>query len=318
MAIDVLVYEPDTASDARLYGEGLSSALPGHHVLATGDRGELLAHAQGTRVLVAKAQHVHPEFVSAMPRLGLIQALTTGVDPVMALALPPSVAITSGRGIHAPQMAELGLLLMMSLYRRYPQMLANQREGRWERWPQRLLSGKTVTIVGVGLISEELAVRCRAFGMTVVGVTSRTEVPGFESLYPRSRIAEALARADFVVLLVPYTNDTHHLMGTAAFNAMRESAYFINIARGGVVDEAALLQALREGRIAGAGLDVFGTEPLPATSPLWAMDNVIITPHIGGMSDSYAEQVLPILEHNVRAYLLGDPASMRNIVRLGG
>lgn len=317
MAIDVLVYEPDTPADVELYAHGLARDLPDFAVLSTGDRTHALAQAGSARVLIAKAQNVLPELVSAMPNLGLIQALTTGVDPIMALELPSSVTITSGRGIHAPQMAELGLLLMMSLYRRFPQMLDNQRRRVWQRWPQRLLTGRTVTIVGVGLIAEELAARCRAFGMTVIGVTSRASVAGFDEVYPRARLDVALGRADFVVLLVPYSPDTHHLIDERAFCAMREGAYLINIARGGVVDEQALISALQGGRLAGAGLDVFATEPLPESSVLWAMDNVIVTPHIGGMSDRYAEQVLPILVHNSRAYLSGDTASLQNCVRHG-
>ncbi len=311
-----LIYEPDSAAHARTYCEGLARALPGREILATSTLAEALARAPEATVLIAKAQDVSAELVGAMPRLGWIQALTTGIDPLLALGLPPSVIVTSGRGIHGPQMAELTLLLMMALSRDFPRMLANQREAKWERWGQRLLAGKTAVLVGVGAISEALAARCKPFGLAVIGVTSRSAVENFDELLPRQRLREAAARADFLVLLVPYSPETHHLIDASVLGAMKPTAYLINVARGNVVDETALIAALQARRIAGAGLDVFAAEPLPPQSPLWALDNVILTPHVGGMSEVYAEQILPLLVHNLRAYLAGDRAGMRNRVAL--
>jgi len=311
-----LIFEPDSAHDARVYGEGLARALPGHAVVVTSDRTEALARAPEATILVAKAQNVPKELVAAMPQLGWIQALTTGIDPLLALDLPSSVVVTSARGIHGPQMAELTILLMLALYRNFPQMLANQREAKWDRWGQRLLAGKTVVIIGVGTISEALAARCKPFGLKVVGITSRRDVEHFDELQPRERLRDVAGRADFLVLVVPYSPETHHLVDASVLAAMKPGAYLINVARGNVVDEAALIEALQSRRIAGAGLDVFATEPLPPASPLWALDNVIVTPHIGGMSDVYAEQILPVLVHNVRAYIAGDHAAMLNRIDL--
>lgn len=316
MANLTLIFEPDSAGYARTYGKGIARALPGHALVATSDRAEALARAPEATVLVAKAQDVSAELVAAMPKLGWIQALTTGIDPLLALNLPSSVVVTSARGIHGPQMAELALLLMMALSRDIPRMLANQREARWERWSQRLLAGKTVAIVGVGAISEALAARCRPFGLKVVGITSRGAVDHFDELYPRQCLHVVLGSADFVVVLVPYSPETHHLIDASALAAMKRCAYLINIARGNVIDEAALIEALKMGRIAGAGLDVFAKEPLPPQSPLWTLANVIVTPHIGGMSDLYAEQILPLLVHNLRAYMAGDRTAMQNRVDL--
>jgi phosphoglycerate dehydrogenase-like enzyme len=311
-----LIYEPDSEVHARIYGEGIAQALPARQILATSKRSEALARAPEVTVLIAKAQDVSPELVAAMPRLAWIQALTTGIDPLLALKLPPTVLVTSTRGIHGPQMAELTILLMMALARDLPRMLAHQREKRWERWGQRLLAGKTLVIVGVGAISEALAARCKPLGLKVVGITSRRVVDHFDEIYPRPRLHEAISGADFLVLLVPYSPETHHLIDASAFNAMKPTAYLINVARGGVVDEGALIDALQTRRIAGAGLDVFVHEPLPYSSPLWTLDNVIVTPHVGGMSDIYPEQVLPLLLHNLRAHLAGDHAAMLNRVEL--
>ncbi len=316
MSAATLIYEPDSPGDARIYAAGLRQAFPGLPVIVTSDRAEALARAPEASVLVAKAQHVSAQLVESMPRLEWVQALTTGTDPLLGLRLPRSVVVTSARGIHGPQMAELALLLMMALSRDFPRMLANQREATWERWGQPLLVGKTVVIVGVGAIGEALAARCRPFGLRIVGITARTSVEGFDELHPHSQLREVARRADFLVLVVPYSPTTHHLIDAAVLAAMKDDAYLINVARGNVVDEAALIEVLRARRIAGAGLDVFATEPLPATSPLWKLDNVIVTPHIGGMSDIYAEQVLPVLVRNYRAYSAGDLAGMLNRVEL--
>jgi D-2-hydroxyacid dehydrogenase (NADP+) len=312
----LLLYEPDSPSDAHVYAQGLSRELPPVRRIATSDVATAVAAAPEASVLMAKAHYVSAALVAAMPKLSWIQALTTGVDSLQELELPPSVTITTARGIHGPQMSELALLYMMCLYRDMPRMMMNQRHAIWQRWGQRLLLGRTVVIVGVGSISETLAAHCKTFGLRVIGVTRRREVAGFDELYPRERLREAAARADFLVLLMPYTPESHHMIDAAVLAALPNSAYVINIARGRVIDEAALIAALRTGGIAGAALDVFDTEPLPKTSPLWSFDNVIVTPRIGGMSDIYAEQILPLLLHNLRAFLAGDLSAMRNRVAI--
>ncbi len=316
MSATLLLYDPDSPSDAHVYAHGLSREVPEVRLIATSDAAAAVAAAPEASVLIAKAQDVGAALIAAMPKLSWIQALTTGVDPLQALELPPSVTITTARGIHGPQMAELALLYMLCLYRDMPRMLMNQRQATWQRWGQRLLLGRIVVIVGVGSISETLAVRCKAFGLRVIGITRRSEAAGFDELYPRERLREVAARADFMVLVTPYTPETHHMIDAAVLAAMPKSAYVINIARGRVIDEVALIAALQTGGIAGAALDVFDAEPLPKTSPLWRFDNVIVTPHIGGMSDIYAEQILPLLLHNLRAFLAGDLSAMRNRVAI--
>lgn len=312
----LLIYEPDSPAHARTYAAAVAKAQPALKVVATSDRAEALAAAPTTTAIVAKAQDVLPEIVARMPALDWIQALTTGIDPLLALKLPPSVTVTTTRGMHGPQMAELAFLLMLSLSRNAPQIFANQREAKWKRWGQHLLLGKTVAIVGVGSISEALALRCQAFGLKVLGISSRESAQGFDELHPRSRLQEVAGRADFVIVLVPYTPDTHHLIDASVLGAMKKSAFLINIARGNVVDEPALTEALKARTIAGAGLDVFSVEPLPAASALWGLDNVIVTPHIGGLSDIYAEQAVPILLENLAAYLAGQQTAMQNRVEL--
>jgi phosphoglycerate dehydrogenase-like enzyme len=312
----ILLYDPDSPSDVRAYEESISREFPALKVFTASTIADAIASATQASILVAKAQDITGALVAAMPKLRWIQALTTGIDPLLALRLPATVTVSSARGIHGPQMTELAVLYMLSLYRDLPRLLTDQRHARWQRRGQRLLLGRTVVIVGVGSISEMLAARCKAFGLRVIGITGRRQADGFDELYTREHLHEAVARADFVVLLAPYRPETHHMIDAAVLSAMPKSSYLINIARGKVVDEGALIDALRSGRIAGAALDVFETEPLPESSPLWTFDNVIVTPHIGGMSDIYAEQIIPLLMHNLHAYVAGDYSAMRNRVEL--
>ena len=268
-------------------------------------------------ILLAMAHEVSDALVSRMPKLRYLCALSAGTDRLETLtALKPDVLVTSSRGIHGPQMSELAFLSMIALSRDFARMQRNQHAHRWERWPQRLIFAKTAVIVGIGPIAEELAARCAAFGMRVIGVSdARESAAHFERLMKRSRLREAAALADFMIVLVPLSAATRHMIDEGVLAAMKPNSILINLARGPVVDEQALIRALRANRIGGAGLDVFETEPPADGSPLWDMPNVIITPRIGGMSDVYASQVLPLVVHNLHCFTLGRLGEMMNIVR---
>jgi phosphoglycerate dehydrogenase-like enzyme len=313
----LIVLEPEHPEDLALYREALQREVPELAVVYAATQAQALASADGATALCSLAQNINAELTNAMPELDWIQALTTGIDPLLALHLPAKVVVTSARGVHGPQMSELGLMLMLTLARNFPRMVHNQANSLWERWPQRLLHGKTVAIVGIGTISEVLALCCKSLGLRVIGVSdSRTAVAGFDVIEKRAKLAAVAAQADFLVVLAPLTPENVHLVSAEVIQQMRPEAFLINLARGRVVDEAALIGALQRGEIAGAGLDVFETEPLPAESPLWRMPNVIVTPHVGGLSDIYARQLLPLIVHNARAYLAGNLAAFRNRVQL--
>jgi phosphoglycerate dehydrogenase-like enzyme len=313
--VSVLIVETEYPADIDHYRSAIAGELPMVQVHGAASSAEAAAWRGDVTAVIGKAQSLPASLLCSLPRLQWIQALTTGVDPLMAMKLPPHITIASARGIHGPQMSELCFMHMLILLRDYPRMARNQAAARWERKPQRLLDGKTIGIVGMGAISVELAARCRAFGMRVIGVSdSLRHAEGFAEIVSRSSLVDVAARVDFLVVLVPYTDATHHIINANVLRAMRSDSYLINIARGAVVDEAALVEVMREQRIAGAGLDVFATEPLPASSPLWTLPNVIITPHIGGLSDNYAVQLTPLLLHNLRCHVNGDITSMRNIV----
>jgi D-2-hydroxyacid dehydrogenase (NADP+) len=303
--------------DADVFAEHLGPTFPALRFRCAHNATEALAACGNCEILLVRNDEIFADLIAAMPRLRFIQALTTGTDYIAALPnLPPQVLVAAARGFHGPQMSELAFLFMLALARKFPEVLENQRRHIWDRCEQRLLAGKTAVIVGIGQIAEELAQRCKVFGMTVIGVSSRTSAPGFDAIYPRASLSEAAGLADFMIVLAPLTKENWHLVDAAAIDAMKPEGVIINVARGGVVDEDALLKALAAGRIAGAGLDVFQQEPLPPDSPLWDTPNVIITSHVGGMSEEYADQVMPLLIDNLRAFVDGKPERISYIVKL--
>lgn len=310
--MEILVFE----NGSHINVTALRGAFPGLTIHATFGLGEACRLGANAEVLVALAHQVSDPLLAAMPKLRWIAALTTGTDHLNGLKnLRKDIIVTSGRGIHGPQMSELALLNMIALLRRVPEMLRNQNEAKWERWSQPILKGKTAVIVGVGQIGETMAERFRAFGMTIVGVSdARAEIAGFDRVLPRAKLKEAAALADFLIVLVPLTAATRHMIDGDVLAAMKPQAYLINLARGDVIDETALIEHLQAGRIAGAGLDVFAVEPPRKDNPLWTMPNVIMTPRIGGMSDCYGEQVLPLMIENLQAFAEGRLKDMRNIV----
>lgn len=312
MASKVLILD----MNAENYRERLARRFPAVEFHATHHAAEAEKIIDGIEVIIALGHHIPNALLAKAKSLKWVQALTTGTDTLTAPGvLPPHVLLTSTRGIHGPQMSELAFLNMIALSRNFRKMQRNQAEAKWEQWGQPILEGKTIVIVGLGLLAEHLAERCKLFGMTVIGVSGgRGKVPYFDEVHPRSELVKLAARADFLMLLVPYSKDTHHLINREVIGAMKPSAFLINLARGGVLDEAALIEHLQNGKIAGAALDIFSKQPLPPDNPLWRMPNVIITPNIGGRSDRFVEQTLSIVEPNLQAFLDGRLKDLRNLV----
>jgi phosphoglycerate dehydrogenase-like enzyme len=181
-----------------------------------------------------------------------------------------------------------------------------------------LLYGKTVGILGIGAIAEVLGPVCKALGMVVVGISSAArQVPGFDRMNHRDELARIIGDFDHFVILTPLTAETQNIVDVKMLAAMKPTAFLINLARGGIVDEAALIAALRNKQIAGAAIDVFLQEPLPPDHPFWAMDNVILSPHIGAFNADYIEQVLPFVKENMTRFLARDFDHMVNVVRKG-
>ena len=224
------------------------------------------------------------------------------------------VVLTSSVGNGAVPLAEHSMLLMMMLNRDVPRWARAQAERRWERFTHGELKGKTVGIVGLGHSGADLALKAQAFHMRVLGIRRRPEwaVDGVDAMYSTDQLHDFLAECDFVVVTVPITADTEGMFGEPEFQAMKDTAYWICISRGGVADDDALLKALTEGWIAGAGLDAHGVEPLPTDSPFWGLPNVIVTPHNGATTAETAQRGVDIFIDNLKRFAAGEP--LRNLV----
>jgi phosphoglycerate dehydrogenase-like enzyme len=258
-----------------------------------------------------------PQLYAKAGRLRWLQVMGAGVDWAMVPELPAGVQVTRAPGVFGPWMAEYVIGWCSWVTQKMKVYRDAQRQRRWldHVLPDRL-AGKTVAIVGLGDIGRDIARAARGLGMRVLGVTRRGR-PMREAtrVYPTTAITRALASADFVVVLLPLTDVTRGIIGSEALAAMKPTAWLINIARGAVVDETALLAALEQRRIAGAVLDVFEREPLPPSDPLWKLDNVVVTPHISGPSTP--DEIAPVFNDNLVRYLAGRP--LRHVVdrRLG-
>ncbi len=227
------------------------------------------------------------------------------------------VLLTTSSGVHAFPISETVFAMVLSFTRGLDRFERQQVRGEWRRnGGIGEIHGSTIGILGTGEIGAEVARLAKGFGMTTLGYRRKAEpAPGFDRTVGADGLLEMLGECDVVVNALPLTAHTRHLVGEAEFRAMKASAFYVNIGRGGTNDEAALVRALQEKRIAGAGLDVFETEPLPADSPLWRLDNAILTPHNAGMNPYYDRRAAGILLENLRDYAAGRTPS-RNLVDL--
>jgi phosphoglycerate dehydrogenase-like enzyme len=254
---------------------------------------------------------------SRAPRLKWMQATSAGVDRHLGTEIWRSKVILTGvSGIHATAIGEYVLGMMLMIVKDAPAAFKMKQTREWHRYPTRTLRGKTLGIIGLGHIGREVARLAKAFGIKVIATRRSAKEAGkaanVDLLLPASRMQELLAGSDFVVLTLPLTPETRHIIGEAELRAMKPSAYIMNIGRGGLIDEEALIKALDEKRIAGAGLDVTAAEPLPKESRLWDYDNVILTPHNSGGMEDYMVRATELFCDNLRRYLEG--RRLRNVI----
>jgi phosphoglycerate dehydrogenase-like enzyme len=244
-----------------------------------------------------------------------IQTASAGVDALLFPELVDShVVLTNARGIFDRAIGEFVLGTMLAFAKGLPGMLERQGRKQWEHRDTETLSGKRVLVAGVGSIGREIGRLCAAFGMTVrgVGSTARGRDDVFRIVYGSDELGEAVRWADYIVNALPGTENTKHLFDEKIISAMRPAARFVNIGRGTTVDEGALIDALREGRLSGAALDVFEREPLPPESPLWELPNVIVSPHLAGDFAGFREAIVELFVQNLERYLTGLP--LENVV----
>jgi D-2-hydroxyacid dehydrogenase (NADP+) len=237
---------------------------------------------------------------------------------------PDGVTVCTGSGIHAASCSEHVLAMMLAFARGLPQSFAAQREKDWSR--RRAigeacfeLEGKTVGIVGAGVIGQNIGKRCQAFGMRTIGSRRDTSqsTPGIDVLLSHLQYHDLILHSDFIVLALPLTNSTRMIFGEDEIEIVKKGTYFFNIGRGGLVDETWLLKALKNRWLAGAGLDVFADEPLPPGSPFWELDNVLITPHVGGVTPNYWPRFARLVAAQTERFLRGEPLENRVDRHLG-
>jgi len=293
----------------------LQSHFPEVAMVAVAKEEEIRPYVDKMEILITIFR-ISDEILKQAIHLKWIQVMTSGVNYILSRpSLRREVIITSARGIHGPQMSEMAFLLMLALNRKFSQVIRNQDQRVWERWPTKLLSGKKVGILGVGVIGEEIARKCKAFGMMVFGMDIvKRKIDAVDHFHGPEDLLEVAKEVDYLILAAPSTPETVKMIGPGVFNSMKPTAFLINIARGELVDEEALIHALETDKIAGAALDTFTTEPLPKEHPLWGTKNLIITPHVGGMSDIYNVQVMPIIKENLRRFLQGERRNLINYI----
>lgn len=252
-------------------------------------------------------------------RLRWLQLGSAGADRFVS-SVPGDVILTTASGVFGVAIAEHVLAMMLGLARGIDKIVASNRERRWDRRTgeglvRGGLCGATLAIVGLGDIGRALAVRAKAFQMTVLGVRHRPSLPrppGVDEVYGEDGLDDVLARADHVVLALPATPRTDQLLDARRLGLMKRGAYVYNVGRGNAIDEAALVRALESGALSGAGLDVFATEPLPPDSPFYELENVVISPHSAGFSADYAERFGTLFADNLERYVTGRP--LENVV----
>ncbi|PYS02141.1 MAG: D-2-hydroxyacid dehydrogenase [Acidobacteria bacterium] len=276
---------------------------------------------------VALASRLSASMVEHAPRLRWVHstAAAVGILPLKELAAR-EILVTNSRGVQAPAMAEFVIGGLLVLARRFHLILAAQRERRWiqneltrDVWPWSV-RGRTMTIVGLGTIGQEVARRAHAFGMRVIGIRRRMDQPKpsfVDRIAGPEELDGALRGCDVLVIAAPFISETDRLIGSERLAMLKRGAIVINVARGQIIDEMALIQALDGGHLGGAVLDVFRHEPLDPASPLWTFPNVIISPHVSGVRSDHWDEVIDLFSENLRRFERGDPLLNPVDVRAG-
>ena len=299
----LLTYNPseDDLEQIRAVSDGISTA-------AAGKIEEAIARAAEAEVIFAGRWS--EELWRSASDLRWVQSWGAGIERFLTPDFVASpVMLTNARGVYAIPIADQVMAFLLHFSRGLNRLVRNQLERKWQHAPVDELAGRTLGIVGIGGIGEEVARRAKTFDMRVVAVRRR---PSLSSAYAEEvrgpdQLSWLLGESDYVALCSALTPQTRHLIGADELAQMKPTAYLINIGRGGLIDEAALAAALREGRVAGAGLDVFEKEPLPPESPLWEMENVLITPHNAGSSPRSHARTMELFCENLRRYLAREP-----------
>ncbi|GGE26537.1 3-phosphoglycerate dehydrogenase [Pullulanibacillus camelliae] len=314
MAKRTLIVAQDLKEDLK---KALLSAVPDWEVYIGKDRSSWEDRLHQAEIIAGWQKSMEEPCLKEPSQLKWIQSWSAGVDSYpLDLLESKHIALTSANGVHAYSISETIFAMMLGLTRKINTYVKQQLERKWAHGGLKLeIHEKTIGIIGVGAIGKETAKIAKAFGMKVIGVRHSGKPEEYvDQMVKSEQLNTILPQCDYVVSTVPLTKETYQLFTKEQFDAMKSSAFFINIGRGETVKEADLIQALQEGAIAGAGLDVFETEPLESESPLWSLDNVIITPHSAGSTERYNDRVIKdIFLPNLQHYLKGE-ALLINLV----
>jgi glyoxylate/hydroxypyruvate reductase A len=308
-----VVWRPDMLGSPRYPGDHFPPIQRTPEQVA--EWAQLLGEAE---VMLDVDQPSAANILELAPHLRWIQSSSSGVgDWVRRLGLVEApVTVTNAAGIHATPLAEFAVFAMLYFAKHWPRMAAEQQAQHWERTAIDSLEGKTLGIVGLGHVGRKVAQLATALEMRVVATrrsgAEGVNPPAVERVYPPLELGLLLREVDYLVLSVAHTLETHGMLGADELAQLKPSAVLINIARGTIVDEPALIDALQAGRLAGAALDVFAREPLPVDSPLWTMPNVLVTPHSMSTARSENERLTDLFCDNLRRYVNGEP--LRNVV----
>jgi phosphoglycerate dehydrogenase-like enzyme len=305
--VKILLHYPFDEAQVNAFKE-VAKRCGNHEVLFTNDDNEAICLAGDVSVLIG---HFKPEVCAAAPRLKWIQSFSAGMDNFLFPEIVVrDVVISNAAGIHAPQGGEHAWALLLALARGIRPAVEQMQKKKWGGVNVVELSGGTLGVVGLGGFGMEMVKRAKGYDMTVIGLDPvRKEKPdGVDELYAPTHeyLMAMLKRADAVLVACPRTKETYHLFNAEAFKAMKPTAFLVNVTRGGIVDEDALVAALKNGEIAGAALDVCEEEPLPENSPLWNAPNFIVTPHRAGASQHRPRRLSEFFVKNLERFLKGE------------
>lgn len=296
-----------TAKISERHQQNLRALYPQMEFSFHGSLEDAVESLRFAEALITYGEDLTEEIIlNRCPQLRWIQVISAGLElmPFKAIA-DRGIIVTNARGIHQIPMAEFTMGAMLQITRRTKELYRLQHAKEWDRSIRtEELNGKTIGIIGAGAIGSKIAQYAATFGMRVLGMNrSGMRVDHIDEMFSGEKLSELLQQSDFVVVIVPLTENTYQLIGEKEFAAMKKTAHFINLSRGTVVDEQALVRALTEKQIAGAVLDVFVQEPLPSNHPFWEMDNVTVTPHLSSRSPQYMERALELFKANATVFL---------------
>jgi phosphoglycerate dehydrogenase-like enzyme len=307
-----VIYEPALLPPPRYPADHTGAPLVRH----AADEAHWQALLAKAEIMFDFDQTHRADLPDRAPNLRWLQATSAGIGQfVKTMGYDqrlPNTVFTTASGVHARPLAEFCMMALLMHYKRLPHIMALQRQRHWERYAAADLEGRTLAVVGLGKIGETVAQMAKGLGMRTIGTRARGTSDAVDQFFPPEQLHAMLGEADVVVLIVPHTPATEKLIDAAALAAMKPGAYLINIARGAIIDENALIAALQRGHLGGAALDVFATEPLPPDNPLWRMPNVLVIPHSASTSDRENERLTDLFCDNIRRYLAGEP--LRNVL----